>query len=446
MIKKILIANRGEIAVRIIRACKELNIPTVAVHSTADKESMHVKLADESVCIGSHKSSDSYLNVPSIISALEITGADAIHPGYGFLSENYKFAQILEEHNIKFIGPRSEIIKKMGDKIEAKKVAKDLGLPVIEGSLKGISDLNEAKIISKNMGFPVLIKASGGGGGKGMRIVFNENELNENIKVAQAEAKKYFGNDEVFIERFFEKPRHIEVQILSDGKNNTVHLGERDCSVQRRYQKIIEESPCPILNESERGELLDLSVNAVSKLGYEGAGTLEFIYEKGKFYFLEMNTRLQVEHPVTEAVTGIDLVKRQIEIASTGSLDLKQENIKFTGHSIECRINAEDPKNNFQPSAGTVSTYYQPSGPGTRVDSYLFQGSKISPFYDSLVAKLICQGKNRESAITRLKRALDEFVVDGIKTTIDIHKKILVDDEFLNNKYDVNWLSRKKFF
>jgi len=446
MIKKILIANRGEIAVRIIRACKELNIPTVAVHSTADKDSMHVKLADESVCIGSHNPIHSYLNIPSIISALEITGADAIHPGYGFLSENYKFAQILEEHNIKFIGPRSEIIKKMGDKIEAKKIAKDLGLPVIEGSLKGISDLNEAKIISKNVGFPVLIKAAGGGGGKGMRIVFNENELDGNIKVAQSEAKKYFGNDEVFIEKFFEKPRHIEVQILSDGKNNTVHLGERDCSVQRRYQKIIEESPCPILNESERRKLLDVSVNAVSRLGYEGAGTLEFIYEKGKFYFLEMNTRLQVEHPVTEAVTGIDLVKRQIEIASTGSLDLKQENIKFTGHSIECRINAEDPKNNFQPSAGTVSTYYQPSGPGTRVDSYLFQGSKISPFYDSLVAKLICQGKNRESAITRLKRALDEFVVDGIKTTIDIHKKILVDDEFLNNKYDVNWLSRKKFF
>jgi len=446
MIKKILIANRGEIAVRIIRACKELNIPTVAVYSTADKESMHVRLADESVCIGSHKSSDSYLNVASIISAVEITGSDAIHPGYGFLSENFKFAQILEEHNIKFIGPRSEIIKKMGDKIEAKKIAKDLGLPVIEGSLKGISDLNEAKIISKNIGFPVLIKAAGGGGGKGMRIVFNENELDENIKVAQSEAKKYFGNDEVFIEKFFEKPRHIEVQILSDGKNNTVHLGERDCSVQRRYQKIIEESPCPILNEGERRKLLDVSVNAVSRLGYEGAGTLEYIYEKGKFYFLEMNTRLQVEHPVTEAVTGVDLVKRQIEIASNGSLDLKQENIKFTGHSIECRINAEDPRNNFQPSAGTISTYYQPSGPGTRVDSYLFQGSKISPFYDSLVAKLICHGKNRESAITRLKRAIDEFIVDGIKTTIDIHKKILVDDEFLNHKYDVNWLSRKKFF
>jgi len=446
MIKKILIANRGEIAVRIIRACKELNIPTVAVHSTADKESMHVKLADESVCIGSHNPIDSYLNIPSIISAVEITGADAIHPGYGFLSENYKFAQILEEHNIKFIGPRSEIIKKMGDKIEAKKIAKDLGLPIIDGSLKGISDLNEAKVISKNIGFPVLIKAAGGGGGKGMRIVINENELDESIKVAQSEAKKYFGNDEVFIEKFFDKPRHIEVQILSDGKNNTVHLGERDCSIQRRYQKIIEESPCPILNESERRKLLDVSLNAVSRLGYEGAGTLEFIYEKGKFYFLEMNTRLQVEHPVTEAVTGIDLVKRQIEIASTGSLDLKQENIKFTGHSIECRINAEDPRNNFQPSAGTISTYYQPSGPGTRVDSYLFQGSKISPFYDSLVAKLICHGKNRESAITRIKRALDEFIVDGIKTTIDIHKKILRDDEFLNNKYDVNWLSRKKFF
>jgi len=446
MIKKILIANRGEIAVRIIRACKELNIPTVAVHSTADKESMHVKLADESVCIGSHNPIDSYLNIPSIISAVEITGADAVHPGYGFLAENYKFAQILEEHNIKFIGPRSEIIKKMGDKIEAKKIAKDLGLPVIDGSFEGISDLNEAKVISRNIGFPLLIKAAGGGGGKGMRIVINENELDENIKVAQSEAKKYFGNDEVFIEKFFEKPRHIEVQILSDGKNNTVHLGERDCSIQRRYQKIIEESPCPILNESERGKLLDISVNAVSRLGYEGAGTLEFIYEKGKFYFLEMNTRLQVEHPVTEAVTGIDLVKRQIEIASTGSLDLKQENIKFTGHSIECRVNAEDPRNNFQPSAGTITTYYQPSGPGTRVDSYLFQGSKISPFYDSLVAKLICHGKNRESAITRIKRALDEFIVDGIKTTIDIHKKILINDEFLNNKYDVNWLSRKKFF
>jgi len=446
MIKKILIANRGEVAVRIIRACKELNISTVAVHSTVDKESMHVKLADESVCIGSHNAIDSYLNIPSIISALEITGADAIHPGYGFLSENYKFAQILEEHNIKFIGPRSEIIKKMGDKIEAKKIAKDLGLPVIRGSSKGISDLNEAKSISENIGYPILIKAAGGGGGKGMRIVYNGNEIEKNIKVAQSEAKKYFGNDEVFIEKFFEKPRHIEVQILSDGKNNTVHLGERDCSVQRRYQKLIEESPCPILNENDRKKLLDVSVNAVSRLGYEGAGTLEFIYEKGKFYFLEMNTRLQVEHPVTESVTGVDLVKRQIEIASTGSLDLKQEDIKFTGHAMECRINAEDPKNNFQPSAGTISAYYQPSGPGTRVDSYLFQGSKITPYYDSLVAKLICHGKNRESAVTRLKRALDEFIVEGIKTTIDIHKKILLDDEFLNHKFDVNWLSKKKFF
>ena len=446
MIKKILIANRGEIAVRVIRACKELEIATVAVHSTADNESMHVRLADESICIGSQKAQDSYLNIPSLISAIEITGADAVHPGYGFLSENYKFAEILEQHKIKFIGPSSELIRKMGDKIEAKKIAKSLGLPIVSGSETGIKDISEAIKISKEIGFPVLIKAAGGGGGKGMRIVHSEDKLEENIKIAQTEAKKFFNNDEVFIEKFFENPRHIEVQILSDGKNNTVHLGERDCSVQRRYQKIIEESPCPVINDEQRKYLLDLSVNAISKLGYEGAGTLEFIYDKGKFYFLEMNTRLQVEHPVTEEVTGIDLVKRQIEIASTGKLNLQQKDITFFGHAIECRINAEDPSKDFLPSAGTIKTYNQPSGPGTRVDSCVFQGCKIPPYYDSLVAKLICHGRDRSSAISRLKRSLDEFVIEGVSTTIDLHKKILRNEDFVNSKYDVNWLSKTKFY
>ena len=446
MIKKILIANRGEIAVRVIRACKELEIATVAVHSTADNESMHVRLADESICIGSQKAQDSYLNIPSLISAIEITGADAVHPGYGFLSENYKFAEILEQHKIKFIGPSSELIRKMGDKIEAKKIAKSLGLPIVSGSETGIKDIGEAIKISKEIGYPVLIKAAGGGGGKGMRIVHSEDKLEENIKIAQTEAKKFFNNDEVFIEKFFENPRHIEVQILSDGKDNTVHLGERDCSVQRRYQKIIEESPCPVINDEQRKYLLDVSVNAISKLGYEGAGTPEFIYDKGKFYFLEMNTRLQVEHPVTEEVTGIDLVKRQIEIASTGKLNLQQKDIIFFGHAIECRINAEDPSKDFLPSAGTIKTYNQPSGPGTRVDSCVFQGCKIPPYYDSLVAKLICHGRDRASAISRLKRSLDEFVIEGVSTTIDLHKKILRNEDFINSKYDVNWLSKTKFY
>ena len=446
MIKKILIANRGEIAVRVIRACKELEIATVAVHSTADNESMHVRLADESICIGSQKAQDSYLNIPSLISAIEITGADAVHPGYGFLSENYKFAEILEQHKIKFIGPSSELIRKMGDKIEAKKIAKSLGLPIVSGSETGIKEVSEAIKISKQIGFPVLIKAAGGGGGKGMRIVHSEDKLEENIKIAQTEAKKFFNNEEVFIEKFFENPRHIEVQILSDGKDNTVHLGERDCSVQRRYQKIIEESPCPVINEEQRKYLLDVSVNAISKLGYEGAGTLEFIYDKGKFYFLEMNTRLQVEHPVTEEVTGVDLVKRQIEIASTGKLNLQQKDITFFGHAIECRINAEDPSKDFLPSAGTIKTYNQPSGPGTRVDSCVFQGCKIPPYYDSLVAKLICHGRDRTSAISRLKRTLDEFVIEGVSTTIDLHKKILRNEDFINSKYDVNWLSKTKFY
>jgi acetyl-CoA carboxylase biotin carboxylase subunit len=441
MIKKILIANRGEIAVRIIRACKELGIKSVAVHSNVDKDAMHVQLADESVCIGQAKASESYLNIPSLLSAYELTHSDAIHPGYGFLSENYEFVKILEDHKINFIGPSSELIKKMGDKIEAKKIAKELGLPTIKGSDKGVSDINEAKKIAEEIGFPVLIKAAGGGGGKGMKIVHEAKELEKNIIDAKSEAKKFFNNDEVFIEKYFEKPRHIEVQILSDGKN-LVHLGERDCTVQRRYQKLIEESPSPVLTDKIRQDLLNTCVASLSKLGYQGAGTLEFIYENGEFYFLEMNTRLQVEHPVTEAVTGVDLVKRQIEIASTGKLSLEQEKINFTGHAIECRINAENYKKNFQPSAGKILTCHIPSGPGTRVDSAIYQGYTVQPFYDSMIAKLINHGRDRESAIARSLRSLDEFVISGIDTTIDLHTRILNHKDFLSFNYDVNWLAK----
>ena len=442
MIKKILIANRGEIAVRIIRACKELGIKSVAIHSNVDSESMHVQMADESICVGPHKAQDSYLNVQALISAFELSGADAIHPGYGFLSENYNFVKILEDHKIKFIGPSSALINKMGDKIQAKKIAKELGLPVIKGSEKGVSEINEAKEIANKIRYPVLIKAAGGGGGKGMKIVEKDSELLENLQMAKNEAKKFFNNDEVFIEKYFKNPRHIEVQILSDGKDNTVHLGERDCTIQRRHQKVIEESPSPVITAKQREDLLNTCVQSISKLGYEGAGTLEFIYEDGEFFFLEMNTRLQVEHPVTEAVTGIDIVKRQIEIASTGKLSLKQEDITFSGHAIECRINAEDYQKNFQPSAGTVTTYHQPSGLGTRVDGCIFQGGKVQPYYDSLIAKLICHGRDREESIAISKRALDEFVIAGIESTIGLHKKILQHDDFANSKFDTNWLAK----
>ena len=443
MINKILIANRGEIAVRIIRACRELDIKTVAVHSNVDRESMHVKLADESVCIGPHNPINSYLNIPNLISALEISGADAIHPGYGFLSENYKFAKTLEQHKIKFIGPKSDLIRKMGDKIQAKKIAEKLGLPTIKGSDGAINDLKHAKQIAKDIGYPILIKASGGGGGKGMKIVEKETELGSQIELAKNAAKKYFGNEDVFIEKYFKNPRHIEVQILSDG-SNTIHLGERDCTIQRRHQKLIEETPSPVITEKERKQLLENCVKSISNLGYHGAGTIEFIYEDGKFYFLEMNTRLQVEHPVTEVVTGVDIVKRQIEITATGKLSLNQDKIKFYGHAIECRINAENYLKNFQPSSGVINILHQPSGPGTRVDACIFQGCKILPFYDSLIAKLICNGKDRDSAKTRLKRALEEFVINGIDTTIDLHKKIVNHKDFVNCNYNVNWLAKTK--
>ena len=445
MFKKILVANRGEIAVRVIRACKELNIPTVAVHSDVDSDAMHVRLAEESVCIGSHKPQNSYLNIPAIMSAVDLTNADAIHPGYGFLSENPHFAEIVSKHNIKFIGPSAEIMKKMGDKIEAKKIAKKFGLPIIEGSDGGVNSPAEAKKISSNVGYPVLIKASAGGGGKGMKLVRKESELDAALSMAKQEAKKYFNNDEVYIEKYFENPRHIEVQILSD-KKTTIHMGERDCSVQRKHQKLIEESPSPVLNEKIRQNLLNRTVEMVSKIGYEGAGTVEFIYDKGKFFFLEMNTRIQVEHPVSEIRGGIDIVKEQIKIASKGKTSLKQSDITFRGHVIECRINAEDPSKNFQPSPGIINVCHQPSGFRTRVDGAIFQGCKITPYYDSLICKLICQGRDREEAIQRMLRSLDEFVIEGITTTINLHKKILTHKKFIDSDFDVNWLVRETFY
>jgi len=443
MFKKILIANRGEIAVRIIRACKEWGIATVAIHSDVDKNSMHVRLADESICVGTHQPANSYLNIPAIMSAIELTNSDAVHPGYGFLSENVEFAKILEDYKIKFIGPSSKLIKMMGDKIQAKIIAKKYGLPVIEGSEGGVTDINEAKNIIKDIGFPVLIKAAGGGGGKGMKIVNKEEEFEQLFLTAKLEAKKFFGNDEVYIEKFFQNPRHIEVQILS-GKNRTIHLHERDCSVQRRHQKLIEETPSPILTDELRKDLFEKTVNMVSQIGYEGAGTVEFIYEDKKFYFLEMNTRVQVEHPVTEVVTGIDIIKEQISIAFNGETSLKQEDIKPRGHAIECRINAEDASKNFQPSPGTIGMCHQPSGFRTRVDGSIYQGYKVTPYYDSMICKLICHGRNRSEAIQRMKRSLDEFVIDGIKTTIDLHKKLLDNKKFITSEFNVSWLDNEK--
>ena len=445
MFKKVLIANRGEIAVRVIRACKEWGIETVAVHSDVDADSMHVRLADESVCIGSHQPQNSYLNISSILSAVDLTGAQAIHPGYGFLSENAKFSEIVNKHGIKFIGPSADIISKMGDKIEAKRIAKKYGLPVIEGSEGGVKSFEEAKSICKGIGYPVLIKAAGGGGGKGMKIVNQDNELENMFLTAKTEAKKFFGNDELYIEKYFKNPRHIEVQIMS-GKNRTVHLGERDCSVQRRHQKLIEETPSPVLTEDQRKDLLKKTVEMVEKINYEGAGTVEFIYENGKFYFLEMNTRVQVEHPVTEVQTGIDIVKEQLWIAYTGDTALKQSDINPRGHSIECRINAENPAMDFQPSPGTISVCHQPSGFRTRVDGSIFQGCKITPYYDSLICKLICKGRNRTEAIQRTMRSLNEFVIEGIVTTIDLHKKILSHEKFISSEFDTNWLGKEKFY
>jgi acetyl-CoA carboxylase, biotin carboxylase subunit len=437
--EKILIANRGEIALRIHRACREMGIETVAVHSTADAGAMHVRLADESVCIGPPPSRDSYLNVAAILSAATITGADAIHPGVGFLAENADFAAMVAEHGFVFIGPEPAHIALMGDKISAKEAARELGLPVVPGSPGAVADDGEALKVADKIGYPVLIKAAAGGGGRGMKIAHTAEQLPGQLKTARAEAKAAFGNDEVYLEKFLAHPRHIEIQVLADGQGNVVHLGERDCSLQRRFQKLVEEAPSPALNADERQRAGRLVVEAMEKLGYRSAGTVEFLYEDGHFYFIEMNTRLQVEHPISEAITGVDLVREQIRVAAGVSLGLRQQDIDFTGHAIECRINAEDPFT-FTPSPGTVSDYHAPGGLGVRVDSGLYAGYTVPPHYDSLIAKLIVNGQTRNECLMRLRRALEEFVIAGIATTIPLHQRLIGDNDFINGEYDINWL------
>ena len=440
MFKKILIANRGEIALRILRACREIGIKTVAIHSEADESAMHVKLADESVCVGPASAQSSYLNIPAIITAATITDVDAIHPGYGFLSENLRFAEIIEEHNIKFIGPKSEQIGMMGNKISAKKIMEENGVPTVPG-LNEINDISKIKKFIDEVKLPVIIKAASGGGGKGMRIVNEFKELEKSINSAKIESKKSFNDDTVYIEKFLQNPKHIEIQILSDTHGNVIILGERDCSIQRKHQKLIEESPSIILTDDERKKIGALCRKAVKSIGYEGVGTLEFLYENKKFYFMEMNTRLQVEHPVTEMVTGIDLVKQQILVAYGNVLNLTQENIKSQGHSIECRINAEHPET-FIPSPGLVTQYHQPGGLGIRIDSALYQGYKIPSNYDSMIAKLITYGENRKDCIQKMKRALEEYVIIGIDTNIQLHQKIIQSDEFMSGHYNINYMSR----
>ncbi len=439
MFQKILIANRGEIALRVLRAAKELGISTVAVHSTADANAMHVRLADESVCIGPPPSRESYLNIHQIVAACEITGADAVHPGYGFLSENAKFADILEAHKITFIGPRAEHIRIMGDKIEAKKTAKRLGIPVVPGSDGAVTDEKQARRIANDIGFPVLIKAAAGGGGRGMKVARTEADLATAIATAKAEAAAAFGDDAVYIEKYLDKPRHIEVQVMGDGAGKAIHLGERDCSLQRRHQKVWEEANSPALNAETRTRIGEICAKAVAEISYAGAGTIEFLYENGEFYFIEMNTRLQVEHPVTEAITGLDLVHEQIRVASGGGLSLRQQDVRFYGHAIECRINAENPTT-FAPSPGTITHYHTPGGLGIRVDSAVYQGYRIPPYYDSLIGKLIVHGRNRVEAMMRLRRALDEFVVDGIDTTIPLFRDLVGNPDIANGDYDIHWL------
>jgi acetyl-CoA carboxylase, biotin carboxylase subunit len=439
MFDKILIANRGEIALRVMRACRELGIATVAVHSTADENAMHVRLADESVCIGPPPARDSYLSIPAIVSACEITGAEAVHPGYGFLSENARFAEILAEHRITFIGPSAEHIRLMGDKIEAKKTAKALGIPVVPGSEGGVRNVAEASAVARSIGYPVLVKATAGGGGRGMKVAQTEAEIEKSMLTAQAEAKAAFGNDEVYIEKFLDKPRHIEIQVLGDGAGNAVHLGERDCSLQRRHQKIWEEAHSPALNSSQRSAIGNRVAHACAKLGYSGVGTVEFLYEDGEFYFIEMNTRLQVEHPVTEMLTGLDLVQEQIRIAAGAPLARTQEDIIFAGHAIECRINAENPKT-FVPSPGRVDAVHVPGGLGVRIDSAIYAGYHIPPYYDSLIGKLIVFGKTRNECLMRLKRALGEYVIEGVDTTIPLFQRLLQEPDIMNGDYDIHWL------
>lgn len=444
-IKKILIANRGEIALRIIRACKEMDIQTVAVHSTADADSMAVRLADESVCIGPPPGKDSYLNIPSILTAAAITGADAIHPGYGFLSENAQFAQMVVEHGFIFIGPPAELIEKMGDKVTAKKTVAALGLPVVPGSEGAVTSAESGLKTAEEMGFPVLIKAASGGGGKGMQIVRESGAFVEAYNTARSEAKANFGDDTVYIEKFLEKPRHIEIQVFADSHGNAVHLGERDCSIQRRHQKLVEEGPSPVLSEEKREEIGTLAAETVRKLGYLGAGTIEFLYEDGQFYFMEMNTRIQVEHPVTEMITGFDLIAEQIRVANGEKLSTYRGDdgrLRLRGHAIEIRINAEDP-DTFMPSPGKITKFHSPGGLGVRFDSGIYQGYSIPPYYDSMVGKLIVHGRTREECINRLKRAIRETVIEGIKTTLPLHEWILEQEEFISGQYNIHWLEKK---
>jgi acetyl-CoA carboxylase, biotin carboxylase subunit len=441
MFDKVLIANRGEIALRIQRACKEIGIATVAVHSTADADAMHVRLADESVCIGPPPAAESYLNIPRLLAACEITGADAIHPGYGFLSENARFAEILEEHGIAFIGPTSEHIRLMGDKIEAKATAKRLGIPVVPGSDGAIVNEAQGARVARDMGFPVLVKAAAGGGGRGMKVARTAEELDLAIKTARAEAKAAFGDDSVYLEKYLEKPRHIELQVFGDGNGNAIHLGERDCSLQRRHQKILEEAPSPALNAEARSKIGATVAKAMQKLSYRGAGTVEFLYEDGEFAFIEMNTRLQVEHPVTEMITGLDLVIEQIRIASGAPLTLSQSEVTISGHAIECRINAENART-FRPSPGTITYWHPPGGLGVRVDSGAYQGYRIPPYYDSLIGKLIVHGKNRNECLMRLKRCLSEFVIEGIETTIPLFVDLVKQPDIANGLYNIHWLEK----
>ncbi|TDI60886.1 MAG: acetyl-CoA carboxylase biotin carboxylase subunit [Alphaproteobacteria bacterium] len=441
MFKKILIANRGEIALRIHRACREMGIHTVAVHSVADEHAMHVRLADEAICIGPAPAAKSYLNIPAILSAAEITGADAIHPGYGFLSENEGFARIVADHGITFIGPTADHIHTMGDKIEAKRTVKKLGIPVVPGSEGSIDSMEEAYRVGEEIGFPVIVKASLGGGGRGMKVAQTKEDLEEAMSTAKSEAMAAFGDDVVYLEKFLSKPRHIEVQILADSHGNVIHLGERDCSLQRRHQKVLEEAPSPTLDEEARNKIGEIVRTAIASMGYLGAGTIEFLYENGEFYFIEMNTRLQVEHPVTEMVTGIDIVREQIRIAMGMPLEVTQDDIKLRGHAIECRINAEDPQT-FIPMPGTVRDYHAPGGLDVRVDSALYAGYSIPPNYDSLIAKLIVHGRNRHDCLLRLRRALEEFVIDGVPTTIPLHVKLIENEDFKAGNYDIHWLTK----
>jgi acetyl-CoA carboxylase, biotin carboxylase subunit len=441
MFEKVLIANRGEIALRIHRACKEMGIATVAVHSTADAEAMHVRLADESVCIGPPPAVRSYLHIPSIIAAAEITGAQAIHPGYGFLSENAKFAEIVTQHGMTFIGPTAEHIRLMGDKIAAKQAAIDTGMPVVPGSYGGVATETEALKVAKKIGYPVLIKAAAGGGGRGMKVARSADELPEAFATARAEAKAAFGNDDVYMEKYLTRPRHIEIQIVADSHGNVIHLGERDCSLQRRHQKVLEEAPSPALNDEDRARIGKITAEAIQKLGYLGVGTVEYLYEDGEFFFIEMNTRLQVEHPVTEMVTGIDLVREQIRIADGAPLSVKQKDVKFNGHAIECRVNAENPRT-FAPSPGRITGYHPPGGLGVRLDSAIYAGYAIPPNYDSLIGKLIVHGRDRAECLMRLKRALNEMVITGVDTTLPLFRDLVNEPDVINGDYSIHWLEQ----